>query len=575
MSNEPKARISRRTFVTGTVAGLAVGAALGVAGGYLGAPTKTQSETSTQTTTLPASTTTAVTTATTTLTQSPSTVTSTQVVTSATQAGLPATWDQTTDVVVIGSGGAGLAAAVGAIESGAQVIILEKSHAVGGTTGVSGGGMWIPNNSLAVKAGVTQPLSEVLTYLNGIGEGQQNPSLINTYLQQGPTWIDHYMQITGTTLSINTTFNDYYNVAGEVPSPGAGFQVSPSNGGAGIIQALQTWINNKGVQVTTSTPAVALYKDGTGRIVGVQASSNGKTVNIAATKGVILAAGGFDNNPAMMAAYLRGPTTLTSAASTNTGDCILMAQAAGAQIANMNNDWGCPHYQTPTGGEADWVLIRGKPGAIIVNSAGKRFANESSAYPVINRTFYAWSSGTYGYANIPAYTIVDQTCVNKYGFVTYIPGSKQPAYVSSANTLQDLATALNIDPTGLQATVTQFNQYAANGVDPDFNRGVGIFDLQTAGDPSRTDLKNICLGPIQTPPYYGLEILPGTIGTCGGPVINSSGQVLTQAGSPIPGLYGAGNDVASPFGAAYPNGGATVGFATVFGWIAGTTAGSS
>ena len=252
-----------------------------------------------------------------------------------------------------------------------------------------------------------------------------------------------------------------------------------------------------------------------------------------------------------------------------------MAMFAGADIGNMNNAWGCPHYNTPSGGIPDWSLIRGKPGAIVVNSAGQRFANESSAYPVFNRTFYEWSNAIYGYPNLPGYTIIDNTFNTKYGFVTYVPNSTPPSYVSTANTLADLATALGIDPDGLQATVTQFNQYAANGVDPDFHRGEFSFDLNTAGDPTRTDLANICLGPIQTPPFYGLEIDPGTIGTSGGPRINSNAQVLDQEGNTIAGLYAAGNDSASPFGAAYPGGGGTVGPATFFGWIAGKSAGSS
>jgi succinate dehydrogenase/fumarate reductase flavoprotein subunit len=376
-----------------------------------------------------------------------------------------------------------------------------------------------------------------------------------------------------------TTFVCYYNVPG---AQGTGLQVSPTGGGpgvsaagAGIIQTLNAAVTSKGGSIMTSTPAVALYRDATGRVLGLQATSGASTINIQATKGVVLAAGGYDHNTEMMENYQRGPVHFTSAAVGNTGDGILMAMAAGADIRNMNNAWGCPHYNTPTGGVADWGLIRGKPGVIIVNSAGERFTNESSAYPVINRTFYEWSNAIYGYPNLPAYAILDQTCVNHYGFVTYLPGAPQPSYVSSASTLQGLATALNINPSGLQATVTQFNQYAANGVDPDFNRGVFSFDLNTTGDPTRTDLKNICLGPISTPPYYGLEIDPGTIGTSGGPRINSNAQVLDKLGNPIPGLYAAGNDSASPFGAAYPGGGATVGPATFFGWIAGKSSGTS
>ncbi len=562
--------MSRRKFVAGVGGGLVIGAVAGAAIGAYGFPktnTVTTTSVSTSTSTLPA--------VTSTVTQA-----ATQTIPSNLVLSIPSTWDHTADVVVVGAGGAGLSAAVGALESGASVIVLEKAPAVGGTTGVSGGGMWVPNSSLAVAASpATISSSNLQQYLSAIGESELDQNLLTTYLQGSPGWVDHLIQVYGMTFVLATTFVCYYNVPG---AQGTGLQVSPTGGGpgisaagAGIIQTLNAAVKSKGGTIMTSTPATALYMDATGRILGLKATSSGSTINIAAKKGVILAAGGYDQNAEMMSNYQRGPVHFTSAALGNTGDGILMAMAAGADIRNMNNAWGCPHYNTPNGGVADWGLIRGKPGVIIVNSAGERFTNESSAYPVINRTFYEWSNATYGYPNMPAYAILDQTCVNNYGFVTYLPGSKQPSYVSSANTLQALAAALNINPSGLQATVTQFNQYAANGVDPDFNRGVFSFDLNTTGDPKRTDLKNICLGPIQTPPYYGLEIDPGTIGTSGGPRINSSAQVLDKLGNPIPGLYAAGNDSASPFGAAYPGGGATVGPATFFGWVAGKTAGTS
>jgi succinate dehydrogenase/fumarate reductase flavoprotein subunit len=530
--------VSRRAFIGGAIGAAAVGAAAGFGGGYLLAP-KTASNL-----VLP----------------------------------IPSSWDDVADVLVVGGGGAGLAAAVGALEGNAKVIVLEKASAVGGTTALSGGGMWVPNSSLAVTAGSPNTISQsnLSEYLTAIGEGEEDQDLISAYLQQAPGWIDHLINAYGMKFSLATTFICYYNKPG---SQGAGLQVSPTGGGPGIsgagkglIQVLQNAVTKMGGTIMVSTSATALYQDATGRVLGVKATSGGSDINIKAAKGVILAAGGYDNNPGMMAFYQRGPQKFTSAVAENTGDGILMAMAAGAEIRNMNNAWGCPHYNTGSTPIADWGLIRGKPGAIIVNRFGERFANESSAYPVVNRAFFEWDTGIYDYRNIPAYAIVDSDCYKRYGFVTYVPGSTPPSYVSTANTLQDLASALGIDPSGLQETVNTFNGYVATGVDLDFHRGEFSFDLNTCGDPKRTDLKNICLGPVQTPPFYGLEIDPGTIGTSGGPRINANGQVLDQQGNPMPGLYAAGNDSASPFGAAYPGGGATVGPATVFGWLAGKAA---
>lgn len=487
---------------------------------------------------------------------------------------IPSSWDHQTDVVVVGSGGAGLAAAIGALESGAQVIVLEKAATVGGTTAISGGGMWIPNNSLAVAQGLTDTTADLMTYLQAVGAGEEDTGLLTTYLSQAPVWLDHLNQITNGTLKLylSPEFNDYYNIG---TTRSFGHLVETPGYGAGLIAAMKSVVDSKGGTIMLSTAATGLYKDSTGTIVGVQATSSGSTINISAAKGVILAAGGFDFDPNMMASYTRGPISGSGAVSTNTGDGVKMAMAVGADMRNMNNNWGVPGYTTPNGFVLDWAEYRTKPGAIIVNSAGNRFVNESSAYPVANRAFLSWDTKIYGYPNIPAYTIMDSTAFNYYGLAGVPAKGPAPSWITTASTLQELATALSIDPNGLQATVTAFNANAVNGVDPDFNRGVFSFDTVTGGDPTRKDLKNDCLAPLVTPPFYGLAIFPGTCGTCGGPRINSNGQVLDQSGNPIPGLYGAGNDIAAPSGAAYPGGGSTVGQGTTFGWIAGKSAGSS
>ena len=566
-AQEKSSGVSRRQFVAGTVGGVVVGVVVGAAAGSLGFP-KTVTSTTTAT-----STSTQTSTSTATLT-STSTATLVSTVTSTLVAGLPTSWDQTTDVVVIGSGGAGLAAALGALESGAKVTILEKASTLGGTTGGSGGGMWIPNNYLAVQQGLTDTNATLMTYLTAVGAGEQNNDLITTYLTEAPVWLEHLNTITKGSLGfyLSPLYNDYYNIG---TTRSFGHLVELPSYGYGMVTAIEAIIKGDGANIMVSTPATGLYMDATGTVVGVQAKSGSSTINIKANKGVVLAAGGYDFNAAMMASYPRGPIGGSVAVSTNTGDCILMAMGIGAAVANMNNNWGVPVYPTSNGPIADWDLWRSKPGAIIVNSAGNRFVNESSAYPVANRAFLSWDSATYGYPNMPAYTIMDSTAFTKYGLAGATTAlSTLPSYIYTSSTLAGLAAALNINAAGLAATVATFNTNAANGVDPLFNRGVFSFDTVTGGDSTRTDLKNDCLAPLVTAPFYGAEITSGTCGTCGGPVINSSGQVLDQAGNPIPGLYGAGNDIAAPWGAAYPGGGSTVGAATTFGWIAGKSVGS-
>jgi 3-oxosteroid 1-dehydrogenase len=578
--------VSRRKFIAGAAGGLVVGAVAGTALGAIAFPRKAALGTAGGATT---------TTATATSQQTPANLV----------LNIPSNWDHSADIVIIGAGGAGLSAALGALESGASVIILEKAPAVGGTTELSvSGGLWVPNNSIAMAAGQTEEVSQLIEYCNNCGEGQQDENLMMAYFQEAPSWVDHLMQVTGLTFSLETQWGDYYNVPG---GQGVVHWIGTKGGGPGLVAALKSAVDGKGATTMVSTAATSLYKDATGRIVGVQASaaaaptttsatattatassSSGApaggsatdeaapAISIQANKGVILCAAGMDWNKDMLVNYMRGPIDTSSAPQTITGDGILMAMAAGAWMHNMNNAWGWPTYITPGGNVPDVPQYRGKPGAIVVNRFGKRFADESSAYPVFNRAFHVWDTGIFDYINHPAYVIMDSDCFDRYGLAGAPPSSAQvPGYISTASTLQGLAGALSVDPSGLEATVTQFNQYAAAGVDPDFKRGVWSFDQDTGGDPSRTDLMNDCLAPIQAPPFYGVEIHPGIIGTCGGPRIDPSGQILDQSGTPIPGLYGAGNDVASAFGAAYPSGGATLGLATFFGWTAGKAAAGS
>ncbi len=524
--------ISRRKFIAAASAGVVVGVAAGVAGGYFSAPRTPQNLV------VP----------------------------------IPSTWDQQTDVAIVGGGGAGLAAAVGALEAGASVVVLEKGASTGGETALSGGWWWVPNSSLAKAAGITKSSDSIMSYLSTSGGGQQDADLITTYLQQAPAVLDHFSAITNVAFHLYQRTNDSYNLPMATP---VGDSCAPDGAGAALTNALKSIIDGKGGKTMVNTAVTSLYKDATGRIQGVKAVSGSSTVNISTSRGVILAAGGFDHNDDMVAAFMRGPIDYSAAPETVTGDGVLMAMAAGAQMRNMNNCWGTPFYLSPGRAVGDYGFTRGKPGAIVVNRFGKRFADESSQYAVFNRAFHMWDTGLQDYINIPAYTIIDSDYFARYGFADVSSGGNTPSYVTSANTLGDLASALNISPSGLQATVAQFNTYATNGVDPDFGRGEPILDKTTNGDPTRSDLKNICLAPLLKPPFYGQRIHPGMLGTCGGPRINSNGQVLDQGGNPIPGLYGAGNDVAALWGAGYPGGGGTIGPAMVFGYLAGKYAGSS
>jgi len=140
------------------------------------------------------------------------------------------------------------------------------------------------------------------------------------------------------------------------------------------------------------------------------------------------------------------------------------------------------------------------------------------------------------------------------------------AVLHKGDTVAELAAQMDVDVPTLTGTFARFNEYAAKGEDPDFGRGVNAYD-RYYGDPRNTP--NACLAPLEKPPFYAIRIFPGDIGTKGGVVTDEHGRALDRSGNPIVGLYAAGNSSASVMGRAYPGGGATLGSAMTFGYLAG------
>ena len=245
LTDVSKSKVSRRQFVAGTVGGLVVGAVVGAAAGSVGFPkTNTTTETSivNQTSTQ---------TQTQTVTGPTTTTTATQTIAPNLVLSIPSTWDYTADVVIVGSGGAGHGAALGALDQGLSVIILEKNNIAGGSTGMSGGNEWIPHSPVQLAAGITRKSSDVLTYVNAIGGGEQDQNLIQLYLANGPSWIQ-YLQA-NTSVKFSTGGADQYFLApGILPNNGSD-TVSPTGSGAALIAAQETLIQSKGAQLYLNT----------------------------------------------------------------------------------------------------------------------------------------------------------------------------------------------------------------------------------------------------------------------------------------------------------------------------------
>lgn len=485
-------------------------------------------------------------------------------------------WSKEADIVVVGAGTSVVAALVAAKE-GAKVIIVEKSPAFGGTTALSGGMFWVPNNYAMKAKGYEDSREGAITYMKRITEGQSTDELIEAYVDGSPKMVEYLRDKFAWTFDVNNSpaFQDYYAGEGSVPFGRSLLMYDGDQklNGGGLYKAFRAAVDEMGIEILFETAAKELVTNESGEVIGLLADTADGEIAIKAKKAVIIGTGGFDYNKTWVTHYLRGPIYFSNAVPTNTGDGHLMGMLIGASMRNMNESWGLPGFVMDFDkmqGEVDWQTYRGKPNSIVVNKYGERIGNESAAYEQFQRSFYYYDSGLSEYRNIPSYWIVDSTYAQYYFF----PGSKYqmgviPEWIVKADTLEELAGKLGIDYAGLQANLEVFNANALEGIDPIWHRGENPFDKNTAGDATgRTDLKNNCLAPIETGPFYGAPYYPGTCGTNGGLEINKNGQVIHLNGNIIPRLYAVGNTSGSVMGAGYAGAGATLGAGFTFSYLA-------
>jgi len=348
------------------------------------------------------------------------------------------------------------------------------------------------------------------------------------------------------------------------------------NMGNAAIGRLRLSLAERDVPLWLNTAARKLIVEG-GRVVGVEAEREGKSIAIKAEKGVILAAGGYPRNPVLREKYSRKPISdkWTVACPENTGDAVSMGIEAGAALGAMEDAWWIPTSIVPGAPPPMMILVeRSLPGSMIVNKKGKRFTNEAGPFTDIVKAQYADHAKTA--CSIPAYLIVDKRFRGKYPLSPMIPGYTpkkfiENGYVKAGNTIEELAGKCGIDAAGLAGELRRFNEFAAAGKDSDFHKGETPSE-RYFGDPAVKP--NPCLGAIDTPPYYAVELWPGDIGTNGGLRTDASARVLRQDGTPIAGLYAAGNCTDAITGNMYPGAGATIGISMVFGYIAARHAAS-
>jgi 3-oxosteroid 1-dehydrogenase len=529
---------------------------------------------------------------------------------------------QDADLIVIGSGAAGLTGALVAALGGARVTVLEKAALIGGTTAISGGGAWIPCNPRLGDVGVEDSREEALEYLRACsGEGADDEILValvdhgaemvrvleaaGLRFQAWPATggaIDYRPWLPGAKhggrtlevesfsmgdlgewsdkvrtdpmLNSETNLLEYYRQSMHLEPPGSAVFASmgPSGTdrfwrGTALSAVLLRACLDQGVVVHLETPAGELLLDG-GRIVGVRATHQGAPVELRAPH-VLMATGGYTNNEELKKHWLKAPIVYTCDVESNEGDGHLMGMAAGAQTAGIGDAWWMPHVPM---GEHNGVVNAGGtredrilPHTMMVNPSGKRFMNEAVNYYDAGESF----GNKVGAAprDYPAWFLFDQQGVERYAILAFkVPPGEPPAWLHVAESIDDLAAAIGVDGPTLQASVERFNGFARAGVDEDFHRGENPWDLAW-GDPDHTP--NPSLGTLEKAPFYAVPVYPGAIATRGGLRVDAKARVLSaRDGAPIPGLYASGNCSNATAAGAYAGPGATIGPAMTFGFLA-------
>ena len=526
------------------------------------------------------------------------------------------------DVVVLGTGAAGLVAAISAAERGARVGLFERSDLVGGTTAMSGGVIWMPNNHHMADVGLTDSRDDALAYLHSLSLGYLDPIVAEAFVDEGPEAVRWLEEHTACRFFVVDGYPDYHpdhlggrpgggrsldnevfsfdqlgpwavkvrnqrgptpltlsdTAAGgatTVPDPAMIAERSSRNAnglGLALVGALLKGCLDRGVEPQLEHRAVGLDLDN-GRVRGVRFETPNGTRTVSACRGVVLATGGFEWADELVRTYLRGPMTGPASAPTNTGDGLRMAVAAGAELGNMTGAWWAPVSRVP--GETTWdrprvrlvLPERTRPRSIMVNGSGRRFCNEAGNYNAMGGVFHSFDPATFSYPNQPAWLVFDHAYLTTYDVLAMPPTDHAPDWMAQGQSVRALAGVIDVPADALEATIERFNGNARAGHDPDFGRGSNAFD-HFNGD-RRLPEPFTTLGPIDRAPFYAIKIECGTLGTNGGPRVDAKARVLRAGGGVIDGLFAAGNVMASPTGMAYGGAGGTLGPAVTFGYIAG------
>lgn len=524
------------------------------------------------------------------------------------------------DVLVIGSGSAACSAALRAAKGGLKVLVIEKSEWLGGTSAMSGAGVWIPANHVAAAAGVADSREDALTYLRSVapeGWAQKEDALWRAFVRAAPDMLrflsgntpldfrlinepDPFTEAPGgkpygrmvsprplsrrilgrfagrlrrSTLPHSFTYQEIVDLDLYHHPIRAGFKVWPkllwrwltNSGGQGtaLMSGLIKGCLDAGVTFRLGTRAVDLLQEPDSRITGAEVESEGQRTKIVARRGVVIATGGFEWDAEMRGRHFPGAFDRIGSPRSNEGDGQKLAASVGAQLDRMDQANVYPCLPTRYQGQPHGLpmTFQAEPHSIVVNRDGKRFVSEN-AFNIGEAIDARGPDGVP--VNLPCYLVGDHRFLK-----TSLPfrwyASHQRDWVRKADTIGGLAAKLGLPAAALEETIARWNDFCAKGHDADFHRGENGWEAYKAHGPENR------LKPIDKPPYVGMTINRSILGTKGGARTNERAQVLRPDGSIIPGLYAAGLAMANPIGTRAVGAGTTLGPNMTWGFIAAET----
>jgi 3-oxosteroid 1-dehydrogenase len=541
---------------------------------------------------------------------------------------LPAQWDLEADVVCVGSGGGGLAAAITAHDHGASALVLEASDQVGGVTAYSMGEVWVPGNHLQAAAGIKDSPESGYRYVKNLSLGYGEDAAILNQAIHAPIAMKYFEDRIGLKMCVIRDLPDYYYPrTGDSLAEGRYLEVLPfpaetlgewqhktrvspqvpyslthedifSGGGLanmanwdynvmgerlakdercagpGLAAYFVKGVLDRGIAMHTGVNVQELIGDGE-RIVGVRAKRDGKDIFVKANRGVVVAVSSYERNASYAKTLGHQLKVQSMVMPSIDGAHLRLAGQVGARIARVP-DVTLLGFHVPgeeqDNGQPLWrgaLPFLGLPHTIVVNKAGKRFSNEGF-YRSVYFALDIIDGGTQTHPNFPCWAIFDSQAREKYPFGSLMPGQEMPEGLGvQADSIAELADRIGVDAQGLANTISTFNGYSEKGEDPDFQRGTHPWGALMCGDPHQKPNPN--LGPLLKAPFYAVQLhrLAGGGIAAAGVLGDQHCRAIGWDDKPIAGLYVAGNSMARIDNGAVMQSGITNARGITHGYLAG------